>query len=81
MTTDFGFKKVNVDEKRKLVTEVFNSVADKYDLMNDLMSLGIHRLWKRQAIQLLNIHPGQMVLDLAGGTGDLAEKIAPKVET
>ena len=81
MTTDFGFKKVNVDEKRKLVTEVFNSVADKYDLMNDLMSLGIHRLWKRQAISMCQIRAHHHVLDLAGGTGDLTRLIAPKVSS
>lgn len=70
-TTDFGFKKVPLGDKAKLVNNVFSSVANKYDVMNDLMSLGIHRLWKKIAIQHCAIRPGQIVLDLAGGTGDL----------
>jgi len=70
-TTDFGFKKVPLGDKAKLVNNVFSSVANKYDVMNDLMSLGIHRLWKKIAIQHCAIRPGQTVLDLAGGTGDL----------
>jgi len=70
-TTHFGFKQVPADEKARLVRNVFDSVADKYDLMNDLMSLGIHRLWKRIAIDLSAVRAGERVLDLAGGTGDL----------
>jgi len=77
--THFGYQQVDINDKAQHVADVFHSVAKKYDVMNDLMSLGMHRLWKRQAIQLLNIHSGQTVLDLAGGTGDLTEKIAPKV--
>lgn len=71
-TTDFGFKKVPLQEKAKLVDKVFSSVANKYDLMNDLMSFGIHRLWKKIAVQHCAIRPNQIILDLAGGTGDLA---------
>jgi len=77
--THFGYEEVNVKDKQERVANVFHSVAEKYDVMNDLMSLGIHRLWKRKAIQLLNVRPGHSVLDLAGGTGDLTEKIAPIV--
>jgi demethylmenaquinone methyltransferase/2-methoxy-6-polyprenyl-1,4-benzoquinol methylase len=75
-TTHFGYQQVPVEEKVHKVREVFDSVADRYDLMNDLMSLGIHRLWKRIAIELAAIRPGQRVLDLAGGTGDLAARIS-----
>ena len=78
-TTHFGFKKVPVKEKAQRVRSVFDSVATDYDLMNDVMSLGIHRLWKRLAIGMANIRPGQQVLDLAGGTGDLVLMIAPRV--
>ncbi|MGZ8096484.1 MAG: bifunctional demethylmenaquinone methyltransferase/2-methoxy-6-polyprenyl-1,4-benzoquinol methylase UbiE [Methylosarcina sp.] len=70
-TTHFGFKQVATEEKVKLVRGVFDSVAEKYDIMNDLMSLGIHRIWKRIAVQLSNVRQGERVLDLAGGTGDL----------
>lgn len=77
--THFGYQEVPVEEKAKKVADVFHSVAQKYDLMNDLMSMGIHRLWKRFAIQLLNLRRGQRVLDLAGGTGDLTAKISPMV--
>lgn len=70
-TTHFGFKQVATEEKAKLVRSVFDSVASQYDIMNDLMSLGIHRIWKRIAIQLSNVREGEKVLDLAGGTGDL----------
>jgi demethylmenaquinone methyltransferase/2-methoxy-6-polyprenyl-1,4-benzoquinol methylase len=70
-TTHFGFKTVDAKEKVKLVRGVFDSVASQYDIMNDLMSLGIHRIWKRVAIQLSNVRAGERVLDLAGGTGDL----------
>ncbi len=74
--THFGFKQVDSDQKVGMVADVFHSVAAKYDLMNDLMSLGIHRLWKRFTIDCSGIRPGQSVLDLAGGTGDLAGKFA-----
>jgi demethylmenaquinone methyltransferase / 2-methoxy-6-polyprenyl-1,4-benzoquinol methylase len=70
-TTHFGFKTVDSKEKVKLVRGVFDSVASQYDVMNDLMSMGIHRIWKRIAIQLSNVREGEKVLDLAGGTGDL----------
>ena len=75
-TTDFGFETVNKNEKEGLVRGVFDSVANRYDLMNDLMSAGIHRLWKRFTIELSAVRPGQTVLDIAGGTGDLAAKFS-----
>lgn len=75
-TTHFGFEQVATEEKAKRVAAVFDSVADRYDLMNDLMSLGIHRLWKRFTIARADLRAGQRALDLAGGTGDLAAKIA-----
>jgi demethylmenaquinone methyltransferase/2-methoxy-6-polyprenyl-1,4-benzoquinol methylase len=78
-TTHFGFRKVPVEEKARNVREVFDSVADSYDVMNDLMSFGVHRLWKRFAINMANIRPGQRILDLAGGTGDLVRLMAPLV--
>lgn len=74
--THFGFKTVRTEEKADMVRGVFDSVADKYDLMNDLMSFGIHRLWKRFAIELAGVRPGQKILDLASGTGDLADRFA-----
>ena len=74
--THFGFKTIPAEEKVAAVARVFSSVASKYDLMNDLMSFGIHRLWKRFAIDLSGVRAGQTVLDLAGGTGDLAAKFA-----
>jgi len=77
--THFGYKTVKAEEKANLVADVFHSVANRYDLMNDLMSLGIHRLWKRYTIELSAVREGQTVLDLAGGTGDLAALMAPKV--
>jgi len=77
-TTHFGFQKVSVDEKAGHVRAVFDSVADDYDLMNDTMSFGVHRLWKRFVVDMAGIRPGQQVLDLAGGTGDLAGLIAAK---
>ncbi|MEE9344326.1 MAG: bifunctional demethylmenaquinone methyltransferase/2-methoxy-6-polyprenyl-1,4-benzoquinol methylase UbiE [Methylococcales bacterium] len=70
--THFGFKQVPEVEKASLVRGVFDSVADRYDVMNDLMSMGVHRVWKRIAISLSNVQYGQTVLDLAGGTGDLS---------
>lgn len=71
-STDFGFEKVKPQEKTRRVGEVFSSVASRYDLMNDLMSLGIHRLWKRYAIHIAQIKPGAKILDVAGGTGDMS---------
>ena len=71
-TTHFGYREVPVDEKQKLVGEVFSSVAGNYDLMNDLMSLGIHRVWKRYFAATAQVARGDRVLDLAGGTGDIA---------
>jgi len=78
-TTHFGFRDVPLTDKARHVREVFDSVADSYDLMNDLMSLGIHRLWKRFTIGMADLKPGQRVLDLAGGTGDLTRLMAPRV--
>lgn len=75
-TTHFGYKQVAVEEKAHLVADVFHSVASKYDMMNDVMSFGIHRLWKRYTIEMSGVRAGQRVLDLAGGTGDLAMKFA-----
>src|SRR5277367_4747560 len=71
-STDFGFRTVKTEEKKTLVRGVFDSVAARYDLMNDLMSGGIHRLWKSALIDWLNPRPGQHLLDVAGGTGDIA---------
>lgn len=78
--TDFGYQSVPLTEKQRHVDTVFHKVAERYDLMNDCMSLGVHRLWKRRAIALLKLRPNQHVLDLAGGTGDLAKLIAPLVQ-
>jgi demethylmenaquinone methyltransferase/2-methoxy-6-polyprenyl-1,4-benzoquinol methylase len=78
-TTDFGFESVPEEEKRKRVDGVFDSVADRYDLMNDLMSGGLHRLWKRFAVEQSFVTPGARVLDVAGGTGDLARLFAERV--
>ncbi|WP_127471094.1 bifunctional demethylmenaquinone methyltransferase/2-methoxy-6-polyprenyl-1,4-benzoquinol methylase UbiE [Thiomicrorhabdus aquaedulcis] len=78
-TIDFGFLEVPLDEKVKKVKGVFDSVAGNYDIMNDVMSMGIHRLWKRHTIELSGIRPGQVVLDLAGGTGDLTKEFAKRV--
>jgi len=75
-TTHFGFKTVRKEEKAGRVREVFDSVATRYDLMNDLMSFGIHRLWKRYAVELAGVRRGQRVLDLAAGTGDLSARFA-----
>ena len=79
--THFGFKAVPLEDKAHHVSQVFNSVAKNYDLMNDLMSLGIHRLWKRFALELAQAQRGHSVLDLAGGTGDLATQFARQVGT
>lgn len=77
--THFGYRRVPVEEKVKLVADVFESVAPKYDLMNDLMSFGLHRLWKRFTIAEANVRPGQHILDVASGSGDLAKIFARKV--
>ena len=76
--THFGFDSVDEREKARRVRGVFDSVAAKYDLMNDLMSLGLHRAWKAYAIAVADVRPGQQVLDIAGGTGDLARAFARK---
>ena len=78
-TTHFGYQKVPVNEKHKRVAEVFRSVATRYDIMNDLMSLGTHRLIKRFTIELSGLRQGNRVLDLAGGTGDLSIRFSPIV--
>jgi demethylmenaquinone methyltransferase/2-methoxy-6-polyprenyl-1,4-benzoquinol methylase len=78
-TTHFGYKEVRTDEKAALVGDVFDSVAARYDLMNDLMSGGIHRIWKRFTIELSGVRRGNRILDIAGGTGDLAARFAPMV--
>ncbi|WP_455199914.1 bifunctional demethylmenaquinone methyltransferase/2-methoxy-6-polyprenyl-1,4-benzoquinol methylase UbiE [Kaarinaea lacus] len=75
-TTHFGYKQVPENEKADKVADVFHSVADKYDLMNDLMSFGVHRLWKHYTIRLSKVKAGQRVLDIAGGTGDLTAKFS-----
>jgi demethylmenaquinone methyltransferase/2-methoxy-6-polyprenyl-1,4-benzoquinol methylase len=78
-TTDFGYQQVPEDEKSRRVAGVFDSVASRYDLMNDLMSAGLHRLWKRFAVAQSFVRPGARVLDVAGGTGDLARLFARRV--
>ena len=78
-TTHFGYQTVATEEKADLVRGVFDSVANRYDIMNDLMSGGLHRLWKRYTIGQSGVRPGDVVLDLAGGTGDLARAFAKKV--
>ena len=78
-TTHFGFRGVPVAQKQKLVAEVFSSVAGNYDLMNDAMSLGIHRLWKKFFVATCQVRKGDRVLDLAGGTGDIAALLKGRV--
>jgi len=78
-TTDFGYEEIPTADKQRRVDEVFTSVAQKYDLMNDVMSFGIHRLWKRFTLEMCGLRPGHRVLDLAGGTGDLALAEARRV--
>jgi demethylmenaquinone methyltransferase/2-methoxy-6-polyprenyl-1,4-benzoquinol methylase len=75
-STHFGYQQVPIEEKASKVADVFHSVADKYDVMNDLMSAGVHRLWKRYTIETSGAKSGDTVLDLAGGTGDLAAKFS-----
>ncbi|MDB5957422.1 bifunctional demethylmenaquinone methyltransferase/2-methoxy-6-polyprenyl-1,4-benzoquinol methylase UbiE [Ramlibacter sp.] len=77
--THFGYQSVDEREKARRVRSVFDSVAPRYDLMNDLMSLGLHRAWKAYTVLVADVRPGQRVLDLAGGTGDLAQAFARKV--
>jgi len=77
--THFGFETVDENEKAKKVAGVFTSVAGKYDIMNDLMSVGLHRIWKRFAVSLANVHEGQRVLDVAGGSADLSRLFLKKV--
>lgn len=78
-TTHFGYRTVNSDEKTQLVRSVFDSVATRYDLMNDLMSMGIHRWWKRHFVATSGIRSGHRVLDLAGGTGDITRLLKPRL--
>lgn len=77
--TDFGFEQVPEDEKQRRVAGVFDSVAQRYDVMNDLMSAGLHRYWKRFAVECSMVRPGDRVLEIAGGTGDLARLFARRV--
>ncbi len=76
---DFGYEDVPYNEKARRVRQVFDSVAGKYDVMNDVLSFGLHRLWKRFTVSLCQLRPGNRVLDLAGGTGDLARRIWPEI--
>lgn len=78
-TTHFGFQQVPAADKSRLVGEIFNSVAHKYDVMNDVMSLGLHRLWKRKVLQIARVRKSQHILDVASGTGDLALAFAKLV--
>lgn len=78
-TTHFGYRDVPVADKQRLVGEVFSSVAGNYDLMNDLMSFGVHRVWKRYFVATAQVKPGDRVLDLAGGTGDIAALLKERV--
>lgn len=78
-TTHFGFKNVAIKDKQNMVRSVFDSVTSKYDLMNDVLSFGVHRLWKRYTIATSNVKVGDKVLDIAGGTGDLAQAFAMKM--
>jgi demethylmenaquinone methyltransferase/2-methoxy-6-polyprenyl-1,4-benzoquinol methylase len=77
--THFGYEEVAWDDKARRVRGIFDAVADRYDLMNDLMSLGLHRLWKRFAIEMSGLRAGQQALDVAAGTGDLARGFAARV--
>ena len=77
--THFGFKKVNEEDKARRVRGVFDSVASKYDIMNDLMSMGMHRAWKAYAVMVANAKVGDVVLDIAGGTGDMSQAFAKQV--
>ena len=79
LKTHFGFEQIDSDLKSKKVREVFDSVVEGYDLMNDLMSFGIHRIWKRIAVEMSEIRPNSYILDLAGGTGDMVRLMVPKI--
>ena len=76
--TDFGFKRIPEEQKAKRVEEVFDRVAERYDLMNDLMSFGMHRLWKAFAVSVARVRPGERILDVASGSGDLARAFAAR---
>src|SRR5690349_21283943 len=78
-TTDFGYQQVPEDEKARKVAGVFDSVASRYDLMNDLMSGGMHRMWKRFAVDASGVRPGESILDVAAGTADLARLFSDRV--
>jgi demethylmenaquinone methyltransferase/2-methoxy-6-polyprenyl-1,4-benzoquinol methylase len=78
--TSFGFRAVHAAEKRQLVRGVFSSVASRYDLMNDLMSAGVHRLWKSAFVTRANPQPGETYIDIAGGTGDIAASLAARAD-
>jgi demethylmenaquinone methyltransferase / 2-methoxy-6-polyprenyl-1,4-benzoquinol methylase len=78
--TNFGFKPVSFDEKKKLVQNVFDSVAPKYDLMNDLMSFGLHRAWKKSFVDMITLQENNYILDMAGGTGDISFKLHEKAK-
>ena len=80
-TTHFGYQQVDWEDKQRRVADVFDSVAENYDIMNDVMSFGIHRLWKRFAVEQAGVRPGQKILDLAGGTADLAARLSRLVGT
>ena len=76
LSQTFGFREVEAEEREQKIRTVFETVAPRYDLMNDVMSFGIHRLWKRRFVSMVNPQPDETIVDLAGGTGDIAEKIA-----
>ncbi len=78
-STHFGFQQVDEKDKARRVRGVFDSVATRYDVMNDLMSMGLHRAWKAYTVQVADLRPGQQVLDIAGGTGDMARAFARRV--
>lgn len=78
--THFGFSRVSPSEKTEKVREVFDSVATRYDIMNDLMSFGLHRLWKRHTVSIAKLRPGSKVLDLAGGTGDVSKLLSKSMK-
>jgi demethylmenaquinone methyltransferase/2-methoxy-6-polyprenyl-1,4-benzoquinol methylase len=78
-TTDFGYRQVPIDEKNRLVGAIFDSLASRYDLLNDVMSFGMHRLWRRFAVGVSGVGPGDRVLDLAGGTGEFTARLLPLV--
>src|SRR5882724_5360451 len=79
-SASFGYRDVPADEKAGMVRQVFASVAPRYDLMNDLMSAGVHRLWKNTLVDVLNPRPGERFLDVAGGTGDIAFRIVRRLQ-